>query len=169
MSSIDKVDIGHEQRGQQVLRNHHTNRRANKPPAQVPHKEPIQKHIQRRRNQQHVRGRLEQALRLHEALAALKDDKGRYAEQVDFEIGACELGGAVLGDHEGEELGGVGPEGDERDEEEEEEGDHALDLEADEVFVARAVGLGAEGVEGGGEALEGGGAGDVGGHCCDCV
>lgn len=135
----------------------------------MPHKEPIQEYIQRRRNQQHIRGRLKQTLRLHEPLAALKDDKSRYAKQIDFEIGACELGGAVFGDHEGEEFGGVGPKNDEGQEEEEEEGDHALDLEADEVFVAGAVGLGAEGVEGGCEALEGGGAGDVGSHRCDCV
>lgn len=149
LSTIDKIDVGHEQRGQQVLRNHHTNRRTNKPPSQMPDKEPIQKHIDRRRNQQNIRSRLEQTLCLHKPLATLKDDKSRHAEQVDFQIGACELGGAVFGDHEGENFGGVSPEDDEGQEEEEEEGDHALDLEADEVFVAGAVGLGAEGVEGG--------------------
>lgn len=101
----------------------------------MPHKEPVEKYVQRRHDEQHIGGGVEQALGLNEALAALEDDEGGHAEQIDLEIGAGKLGGAVLGDHEGEDLGRVGPERNERDEEQEQEGHHALDLQAHEVLV----------------------------------
>ncbi|KAG7151207.1 hypothetical protein HYQ46_013026 [Verticillium longisporum] len=122
--------------------------------------EPVDKDVEGRDDKEDPGRRLEEALRLHEALAALEADEGGAAKDEDAQILANEARRLGLGDHEGQHGVRVVPQHGDGDEREQQEEDHALQLQADEVAVAGAVGLGAERVERGGEALEGRVAGD---------
>lgn len=128
LSSINKVNVGHEKNRDEPLRDDDRDGRANKTHVKVPYKEPVHDSVEWSRDQEHISGSLEETLGLDEAFSTLKDDERRYSKQVHLEIKTCQLGRAVLWDHQGQDLGSIQPEGDEWDEQQEEEAGHALNL-----------------------------------------
>ena len=102
------------------------------------------------RDENDVRGCAEEALRLEEAAAGFEDDGAGDGGCQDLEVESGEAGGGGVGDEVDDDGLGQEPESGDGDGDAEEEEGHALAVEADEMFFAGAVGLGAEGVEAGG-------------------
>lgn len=99
--AVDKVDVRDEEDGREPLCNNNRDGRANEAPTEVPDKEPVHEGVERGRDQEHVGGSMKEALRLDEAFAALEDDESGNAEQIHLQVETSQLGGAVLGHHQG--------------------------------------------------------------------
>lgn len=107
------------------------------------------------------------ALGLQEPLPGLEGAVAGQADQAVLQEHAGLDGEVVLLDEEGQDPGGEDPGQADGDQRECHEADHALYVQADADLVTRAVGLGAQGIEGGGHALEDDQAADVHRHAPD--
>lgn len=152
LRAVDENDVENEDHGEKGSGADDGNRRANE--AQAVHQKPHEENVNRRGDDQHIRRAVEEALGLEEALPRLEHDIPRNGRDEDLQVEAGKARRLGLGDDVRHDVFREDPEHHDGDGQAQEEKDHTLAVDADEVPVAVAVRLGAEGVEARGEALE---------------
>lgn len=109
LRTINEFDVQEQEDGEEGLGDGYGGRGADEAPVQVPHEEPVDEDVDGGDNDEDPRRRLEQALRLREALPALEEDEAGDAEDHDAEVEAGETGRFGLGDDLAEDVLGVEP------------------------------------------------------------
>lgn len=160
----DEANVEGEEDGEEGICDCDGDGGADKAPVELPDEEVVHEGVEGGADKEDVERGGEEALSLGVALSAFEAGVAGSADEDDAEVLGGEAGGGAFGDDADEDRLCAEPDDADGDGADEEEVDHALHLEADEFFAARAVGLRAEGVEAGAEALVNGVAGYVGGH-----
>ncbi|KAK1256049.1 hypothetical protein MKX07_008308 [Trichoderma sp. CBMAI-0711] len=98
-AAVDEADIAKEENRKDVLRNRHGNGRANEAVLQLPDEQPGEEDVEGGGKQENVRRGLEEALRLREALAALKQDDAGDGKDHDAEVEGSKASRLRVGHH----------------------------------------------------------------------